>query len=557
MENTFIEQAEYIPKEDFISLSSIHPNEDVILNKLIQSGAKLLTGPRGCGKTTLILKAYNKMLSPKLNAFGIYVNFKTSLKLEPIYKSTANGSYWFSYWMYLKIYEGLYQSIKDHDKPSIDFVISYDNIKRLLAVLELGEIEKAKALESEINLHTVESDIELAFQLLNKNRCVLLFDDAAHAFSVDQQKDFFELFRKIKGRYISPKAAIYPGVTSFSPTFNVGHDAEEINAWIDPESDRYLAFMLELLQKRLPQDIYDILLYENKNLLYIMCYCSFGIPRQLLNMARNLYTENEDETFSISIDRSTVFKQIRESYKSTLNVFSSLEKKIPTYINYIEEGSQVYEKIIFLIKQYNKSKPIDRKSLVIAIKRELYSDLKKIMGFYQYAGLVSHKGQLSRGEKGVFELYLINIGALIDANAILTTRAISTQELASSLMARNAHEFTRTQSENLLTSGIDSIKLNLPACQSCKAERINENSRFCHNCGAPLISSSNYESLVNEPIDCLGLTERRINTIKEYSSIRKVKDILYDIGGTELRSVPQVGKYWSSKIYYLAEEYIS
>ena len=60
-DSLFVEQAEYIAPSDFIEWSSDHPNEDVILKKLTQAGAKLLTGPRGCGKTTLMLKAYNSL----------------------------------------------------------------------------------------------------------------------------------------------------------------------------------------------------------------------------------------------------------------------------------------------------------------------------------------------------------------------------------------------------------------------------------------------------------------------------------------------------------------
>jgi hypothetical protein len=53
------------------------------------------------------------------------------------------------------------------------------------------------------------------------------------------------------------------------------------------------------------------------------------------------------------------------------------------------------------------------------------------------------------------------------------------------------------------------------------------------------------------------LTINRIATISDHSSIRRIKDILFDIGGTQLLSVPQIGRFWASKIYYLAEEYIS
>ncbi|MGW9685091.1 hypothetical protein [Flagellimonas sp. 2504JD1-5] len=556
LENKFIEQAEYIPKEEFPLLSSIHPNEDVILKKLTQSGAKLITGPRGCGKTTLILKAYNMLLSKKNSAFGIYINFKSSLKLEPIYKSNANGSYWFTYWMYLKIYEGLYQTMKDYSKSSEDLSISLEDTIVLLNYLELGDIDNAKTHEKDINYYSLENDINVVLKVLNKNRCVILFDDAAHAFSVEQQRDFFDFFRKIKTRYISPKAAIYPGVTSFAPTFNIGHDAEEINAWLDPENESYFMFMNELLKKRVPDEVYQILA-DNKYLLYIICYAAFGIPRQLLNIVRNLYNEQKDGDIEIKINRTNIFKQIRISYKSTMNVFTSLKNKIPTYSSYIEEGQEVYDRIIDLVKIYNRNKKAERKSITIAIRKEVNPDLKKIIGFYQYAGLLSHKGQLSKGEKGTFELYLINIGALIDNNALLTTKGINLADLATSLLSRNAHEFTRTQSEKLLTKGMEPLKLSLPPCQSCKTERINESALFCYNCGAPLITASTYEKLISDSISNLNLTDHRVTTIKSHSSIKEIKDILYDIGGTELQTVPQVGKYWASKIYYLAEEYIS
>ena len=61
-DNIYIEQAEYIQEASFKKWSATHPNEDIIIKKLSQSGAKVITGPRGCGKTTLMLKVYNRLI---------------------------------------------------------------------------------------------------------------------------------------------------------------------------------------------------------------------------------------------------------------------------------------------------------------------------------------------------------------------------------------------------------------------------------------------------------------------------------------------------------------
>lgn len=62
MDADFVEQAEYIPRNDFLALSAQHPDEDSIVRKLSTGDAKLLVGPRGCGKTTLMLKSYYTLL---------------------------------------------------------------------------------------------------------------------------------------------------------------------------------------------------------------------------------------------------------------------------------------------------------------------------------------------------------------------------------------------------------------------------------------------------------------------------------------------------------------
>lgn len=93
----FIEQAEYLDPENFLELNAEHPDQEVILGKLKAGGAKLLVGPRGCGKTTLMLRAYRELLSSESSSLPIYVNFKLSLKLEPMYINSPNASFGFAH----------------------------------------------------------------------------------------------------------------------------------------------------------------------------------------------------------------------------------------------------------------------------------------------------------------------------------------------------------------------------------------------------------------------------------------------------------------------------
>lgn len=92
-----------------------------------------------------------------------------------------------------------------------------------------------------LTISILEEGIKKILEKTNMSLCSLLFDDAAHAFSKEQQNDFFEFFRNIKSRMILPKAAIYPGVTDFSAVFHVGHDAEEVDVWIKTTDNEYLS----------------------------------------------------------------------------------------------------------------------------------------------------------------------------------------------------------------------------------------------------------------------------------------------------------------------------
>ena len=559
-QSCFVEQAEYLEPGRFEEWVIDHPDEKSILQKLTQSGAKLITGPRGCGKTTLLLKAYRKLLEVQ-STMPVYVNFKGSLRLEPLYKDSAKAVYWFNQWLIMKVYQGLFATLRELGvTPPTDLAVGPDTADRMAGRLELGDID----LEEEsapLYIPALERDVDQILKRLGRKRCVLLLDDAAHAFSTDQQRDFFDFLRQVKSRTIAPKAAIYPGVTTYSSAFNVGHDAEEVDVWIKPDDQRYVTFMIALLEKRLPHDVLSRLMADRDSLL-LVCYASFGMPRSLLNMVRTFYVAEDQETnthYTVDFSRPRVAQAIRDVYENTVGVFASLQIKLPMYSTFIQTGQQVYDRMIDLIKAYNKGKAAGRLSVTIAIQRPLPPEFQRLMGFFQYSGLIMPQRDVSRGVKGTFALYAIHYAALIERNALLARKSVGIAALAQGFEKRSRHEFTRTNYGRLLgeVKVADAFPLSLPPCEVCKTPRVNESAKFCLNCGNQLKGVSVFESLVNQSIDQLPLTAARLRRIKENSKVRTIKDILIDSENRELRGVPWIGPVWAKRILAYAEEFIA
>lgn len=550
--NQFVEQAEYIESDLFNKLSIEHPEEEAIIKKLSQGGAKLIIGPRGCGKTTLMLKTYHKLCSSKSSkTLPIYVNFKSSLKLEPFYVKDVNAVFWFKQWLLLKIYLGLFDTLNEIiNDPPTNLIYSYEYIKRITDQLEMSRtVEEGELLSISI----LEDEVNKVLKALNRKRCVLLLDDAAHSFSPEQQRDFFDFFRQIKSRSISPKAAIYPGVTTYSSTFHAGHDAEEIDVWIKPDSPKYIEFMFSLLEKRLSDENYRKLRSE-EHLLKLMCFAAFGIPRALLNMIRDLIKKDG----SVDVKRSSVLRSINRNYEQTMKIYTSLKVKLPLYERFVIEGNTIFIKIIESLKEYNKNKQVSNQSVMTAIKQPLAPEISKVIGFFQYCGLLLPKGEISKGEKGVFEQYVVHYAALINRNVLLGTTSVNAANYVEAFEKRNAHEYNRVSLDRLIPSEEirGKFSLSLPPCKKCSAPRISEHAKFCSNCGAALQSGSIYEALLNTDISVLNLTENRVKSIKKYSKIRTIKDIIMDTDNRELRSVPRIGPYWAGTITSYAKEFI-
>lgn len=124
----------------------------------------------------------------------------------------------------------------------------------------VSKAEKLKAsqlnndiLISILSISTVTEAIERIAKILNRNRSILMLDDAALSLTPEYLVEFFDIFRSLKSKLISPKASVYPGTTQYGPRFHIGQDAEMVECWMSVENNTYSSFMDSLIKKRFNQ----------------------------------------------------------------------------------------------------------------------------------------------------------------------------------------------------------------------------------------------------------------------------------------------------------------
>jgi hypothetical protein len=551
--SVFEERAEYLSRTELTQWTSSTPRDKTILSKLKGPGAKLLIGPRGCGKSTLLRQAYFEVSEEKKD-LAAYVNYSRSLALEPLFHKAANALQLFRQWVLAKIALGLKDSLQEY---GLDFPRSLlricDQGSMLVRNLEAG-YESAMP-ELFISPSEFLSLLEVWCKGLGRRRCILLLDDAAHAFSPDQQREFFEIFRELRSRIVSAKAAVYPGITSYSPHFHVGHEAELVEAWYRPDEDDYLPTMRDIVRRRLPASFQQRLSGRGELVDYL-ALASFGIPRGFLVMLSQLLGVEEDEDQIPT--RAKAERAVSDHAASVQNIFTSLSAKLPRYKHFVEVGTELVAASTRVLQSFNSEKQIRQKAVMIAFPDPLGQELSRILAMLEYAGIMRDAHTVSRGVKGVFHRYTLHYSLLIDNNSLSLGRAFALGDVVTALSVRDAHAFARTQPRRLLGSDFEArCTLDLAPCQNCGAPRLSEDAQFCMKCGRPLGTASIYVELLKTPIEQLPLTPNKLKGLKKYTSIRTVNDVLLDEEYLQIRSVPRIGSVWSARIRRYAEEFVS
>ncbi|MCE9954547.1 hypothetical protein LZ618_21075, partial [Aeromonas allosaccharophila] len=331
------ERADYLSEEELTDWTANSEHFVRVQKKLIQVGAKLITGPRGTGKTHQMRCAFNYCLGNKSFPLPIYVTFNHYLRLESYLHNKSNALDIFHAWVLCKI---SYAVMQEYQVEFDAECLNTTKINEFLKDVERNRYgERYSEIITTINISLTQDIIYRAIDKTGRKRSILLLDDAALTLTHDYMVEFFDIFRSIKSIKISPKASVYPGTTQYGPRFHIGQDAEQVSIWMNVQDRDYTTFMQSIIDSRFSNRI-DI----DEDINKLLMFASFGIPRSYISLIRT-YIESEKNTTQQKINYV-----IQEKCENIITEYNSISEKIKQYGSFIKIGNDFLEKIITQIK---------------------------------------------------------------------------------------------------------------------------------------------------------------------------------------------------------------
>lgn len=423
-------RTEDIRPEDVLKLFVETEKDRRLVEDLKSPHPVVLVGSRGVGKSFLLRVAQQELLaaSAKTGIFPVYVSFSSSPLLQSL------NDVQFHAWMLTKICGAIGRSLSKAgllvNIPSgmkvlagSDLVHGIENtaIEKIQAQLEgvwksgTTSIDTSNVPE----LEDIKNALEDLVDQLSITRFNLLIDEAAHIFLPRQQRLFFSLFRDLRSPYIVCKAAVYPGVTSYGPTFQPMHDAVMVSAERDVMSKDYVTNMREIVEKQADSNVLS-LIERNITNFSTLAYAATGNPRILLKTLAQ----------APKLTSSDVNQVIKDYYRTEAwTEHSILATKYRGHAALIDWGRVFIEQTVLPnLKKRNdeKSESDGGSSAFFWIHRDAPQYVQQALQILTYTGIVTESAmglKATRSEIGT--RYMVNLGCLFSIEAIPASTAPS------------------------------------------------------------------------------------------------------------------------------------
>ncbi|WP_204347108.1 hypothetical protein [Psychroserpens algicola] len=418
--STFYLRTESIKIEDIKTLSVISDQDKNLIKNLLLPEPCLLEGSRGTGKSFLLKIAQIEIDENLLSSICVYMSFNISSLIN------TEDTLQFYHWMLAKTLKSLLNSLRrkgitiNPDSASLlsndenenqDDIVS--NLKDIIKIYENSYKNKSDiSIDSLPDIEDVKEAIEIICRENNLERIYFMFDEAAHVFRPEQQRQFFSLFKDLRSPYITCNAAIYPGVTYFGNSFEPLHDCVYLKLERDIRDPNYVKYFREIVFKQADNSLKKIIESQESNFI-TLCLSSGGNPRFLLNTLRNIQSFNS----------SSVEQIIKDFYRNKIWAeHTDLGDKYYGHKALIDWGRDFLENsVIPSIQKYNQvrlQKNKDESTIYFWIHKDAPETVKESLRLLTYTGIIRKVDSGIRATKAQLgDRYEVKYGCILSLDA--------------------------------------------------------------------------------------------------------------------------------------------
>jgi hypothetical protein len=422
MSNLII-RTEDIKPEYILELYVETPQDKNIVESLKSATPIILEGSRGTGKSFLLRVAETQILKTfeKNRVLPVYVSFGKSSLLQS--KDPNQFLHWMMARLSSRIVRALYQTgLLVRSNAALSLMMGGQTFLKL----EESAVERvAREYEDSYKnpgvmidssaIPTVEDfndAIEDICRQLKIERFSVFFDEAAHIFRPEQQRQFFTLFRDLRSPYFTCNAAVYPGVTFYGQTFQTTHDATVVSLNRDALDDAYLDSMREIVLKQADAQLKTDI-ERNRENFHALAFAVSGNPRLLLKTVG----------MAPQLRSGDVKKVLKEFYRTEIwSEHSVLADKYAGHRAFIDWGRDFIEKNVIpdSIKKNEQWAQEGKKesTCFFWIHRDAPAAVFEALRLLSYTGIVT---QLDSGvvatRREIGTRYAVNLGCLAASSA--------------------------------------------------------------------------------------------------------------------------------------------
>ncbi|WP_404958178.1 hypothetical protein [Streptomyces sp. 147326] len=416
MQSEIVYRTEDIPLEEILDYLVETDTDRGLIDSLKGRSPVVLKGSRGVGKSFLMRAAEAELRRDFVDQriLPVYVTFAQASLIR---QDTPDR---FLLWMMAKLCNSVLRAASTFGLalPSGSAITAiqgssavgnYAGMQKVEAIFESSWMQdKQQELPALVPDPEVLRDaVEDLCKFAGIKRVVVFVDEAAHVFIPEQQRQFFTLMRDLRSPYLTVKAAVYPGATSYGHAFQPTHDATVLSVDRAVTDSEYAAAMRSIVYKQ--DDSLRKQIEPNGDVFDALAYAATGNPRILLKTL----------LMRTPFGKRNIQEVIREYYREDIWAeHTNLGVRYPGHRELIDWGRTfISDSVLPALHARNQGRE-SQTSSYFWIHRDAPQTVREALRLLCYSGIVQEGDSGMRATRGeIGTRYMVNLGCLFAQDA--------------------------------------------------------------------------------------------------------------------------------------------